>query len=146
MGEKNKLYKTVPVRFSMINGQHIKTLQSLERLCREVGESRSQFMINAIEMYCERLNGRDGPESFPDNVKEDIHRYADGIKEKIKNEIRQELMSELLGVVSGIHPQIRAGTDSPVGTETGAGHPGMGDEVSELEQDTGIVENAMKWG
>lgn len=145
MGEMGNLYKTIPVRFSLINEQHINTLHSLEKLCKPAGESRSQIMINAIEMYCRRMEQGEGADGFPVNMKEDIDRYLDGAKERIKNEIRQELMKELINIISGI--SIPGGAGAAIQGDAGKGREqDSSGQMEDIENDAGIMENALKWG
>ena len=141
MSEKGNLYKTISVRFSLINEQHVRCLQKIENQGRAAGMPKSQIIIKALEDHFGEMDD-DGMGRALAEAKEDIGQYAQGIKETIKREIRQELMAELLGMVSGIDLRgTAAGTAaaSPPadGTEDGA---------FDLEKNEGIVESAMKWG
>lgn len=145
MGEMGNLYKNVIVRFSLINEQHVRSLQGLERLSKSTGESRNQIIINAVEMYCGGVDRTDETERALDGIKEEIRRYGEVIKEQIKNEVRQEVLKELIGVVSGINPQGMAGM-VPQARSGPDGEENSPDPVPALEEDAGILENALKWG
>ena len=139
MSEKGNLYKTISVRFSLVNEQHVRCLQKIEKQGKMAGKSRSQIVIKALEDYFGKTD--DDGAGQVSAAKNEIEQYAKDIKEKLKSEIRQGLMTELLGVVSGI--SLRGMADAVPAADT----PMTGKEdLAELEDNAGIVESAMKWG
>lgn len=143
MSEKGNLFKTLSVRFSLANEQHVRCLQNIEQYGRDTGESKSQLIIKALGEFFGGLEA-DKEQQVSAAVKKEIEQYADRIKEKLKNEVRQELMAELFGMLAGINLR---GTAEPAP----AASPGK-EGVKEAEDSPGlddnedIVANVMKWG
>lgn len=141
MSETGNLYKTISVRFSLLNEQHVRCLQKIENQGKAAGIPKSQIIIKALEDHFGEMDA-DGTGRALAEAKEDIRQYAKDIKETIEREIRQELMAELLGMVSGISLRGKAEETAAAGSPVDETE----DRTFHLEKNEGIVESAMKWG
>ena len=155
MSETGNLYKNTTVRFSLINDQHVKNLQKLDKLSRETGKPKNQIIMDAVEQYFGTMDSRQDGTEETDPVRDGLRQYAAEIKaslkEDIKNEVRQELLRELFGAVAGIAPRaglesIRASPEEDGGTDAGGEDAVQDDYMEELKSNPGIVASAMKWG
>lgn len=151
MSEKGNLYKTIIVRFSFINQEHVDIYKEFTDYCDENRLSRNQKIIDAMGFYCRHSMGEDET-AILDKYKAEMERYAKEMREQlvrdVESEVRQSVMKELLSIMAGV------GAGMPTASAGGGGRGKMaaaGEAEEEPENDgiqdnPGIVESAMKWG
>lgn len=151
MSEKGNLYKTVTVRFSFINQEHVDIYKEFTDYCDENRLSRNQKIIDAMGFYCRHSMGQDET-AILDKYKAEMERYAKEMREQlirdVESEVRQSVMKELLSIMAGVGagmPPASAGGGGRGRTDR-AGAPEEEPENDRIQNDPGIVESAMKWG
>ena len=152
MSEKGNLYKTIIVRFSFINQEHVDIYKEFTDYCDENRLSRNQKIIDAMGFYCRHSMGEDET-AILDKYKAEMERYAKEMREQlvrdVESEVRQSVMKELLSIMAGVGagmPPASIGNggsrEGKLGRETQEEEP----ENDGIQNNPGIVESAMKWG
>lgn len=149
MSEKGNLYKTVTVRFSFINQEHVDIYKEFTDYCDENRLSRNQKIIDAMGFYCKHSMGQDET-AILDKYKAEMNRYAKEMREQlirdVESEVRQSVMKELLSIMAGVGAGVPPASAGGRGKMDAAGEPENGAENDGIQNNPGIVESAMKWG
>ena len=91
--------RTVTVRFSLLNQNHVKLLEQMAQECREGGRSLSQnkLVIQCIEEHYAMLASRKSDETLEERLKS----YVDGEVQKIKQERGKEIYQDVFRMFTG---------------------------------------------
>ena len=139
--------RTVTVRFSLLNREHVKLLEQMEQECLAGSNplSKNKLIIRCIEEHYAMLASRKSDETLEERLKS----YVDGEVQKIKQEIGKEIYKDVFCMFTGglaasgnqwkpAAPKITA--EKP---EDQMGHTDTG-EV-DLSENTDIMDDIMKW-
>ena len=146
MGEKNALCKIFPLRFSLINRQHVDVLRHIEEEMKKGKKSRNQCVIDALSDYFSLREQMDKKQAeggiLPMGMLDD---RIDKMKADIRTELYQEFMKFFAGNLMG------AATVRTVEVQTVAQEiPKENQSVEEandfnIEEDDVIMSNVKKW-
>lgn len=139
--------RTVTVRFSLLNQNHVRLLEQMAQECREGGKSLSQnkLVIQCIEEHYAMLASRKSDETLEERLKS----YVDGEVQKIKQEIGKEIYQDVFRMFTGglaaagnqwkpATPEITA--EKP---EDQMGHTDTGE--IDLSENADMMDDIMKW-
>ncbi len=93
------LYRTVTIRFSLLNQNHVRLLEQMEQECREGSNalSKNKLIIRCIEEHYAMLASRKSDETLEERLKS----YVDGEVQKIKQEIEKEIYKDVFHMFTG---------------------------------------------
>ena len=146
MGEKNALCKIFPLRFSLINRQHVDVLRHIEEEMKKGKKSRNQCVIDALSDYFALREQMDKKQAEGGILT--IGMLDDRI-DKMKADIRTELYQEFMKFFAG--NLMGAATVRTVEVQTVAQEiPKENQSVEEandfnIEEDDVIMSNVKKW-
>lgn len=146
MGEKNALCKIFPLRFSLINRQHVDVLRHIEEEMKKGKKSRNQCVIDALSDYFALREQMDKKQAEGGILT--IGMLDDRI-DKMKADIRTELYQEFMKFFAG--NLMGAATVRTVEVQTVAQEiPKVNQSVEEandfnIEEDDVIMSNVKKW-
>ena len=146
MGEKNALCKIFPLRFSLINRQHVDVLRHIEEEMKKGKKSRNQCVIDALSDYFSLREQMDKKQAEGGILT--MGKLDDRI-DKMKADIRTELYQEFMKVFAG--NLMGAATVRTVEVQTVAQEiPKENQSVEEandfnIEEDDVIMSNLKKW-
>ena len=146
MGEKNALCKIFPLRFSLINRQHVDVLRHIEEEMKKGKKSRNQCVIDALSDYFSLREQMDKKQAEGGILTMGmLDDRIDKIKADIRTELYQEFMKFFAGNLMG------AATVRTVEVQTVAQEiPKENQSVEEandfnIEEDDVIMSNVKKW-
>lgn len=141
------MYRTVTIRFSLLNQDHVRLLEQMVQECRAGSNalSKNKLIIQCIEEHYAMLDSKKSDETLEERLKS----YVDGEVLKIKQEIGKEIYKDVFHMFTG--GLAAAGNQRmPAASEIMAERP----EEQTVHTDTGEIdlsENAdmmddiMKW-
>lgn len=147
MGEKNALYKSFCLRFSLINKQHVELLQKFEQESASGRKSRNQIIMDALADYYQKHEalkndvGAEKPLSM-----EQLNKRLECLKNDIRVELYQEFMKLFAGNLMGVPNRVMMAVpttqmikqpEETVGNEE--------EELFDIEEDDVIMSNVQKW-
>ena len=146
MGEKNALCKIFPLRFSLINRQHVDVLRHIEEEMKKGKKSRNQCVIDALSDYFAMREQMDKKQAEGGILTMGmLDDRIDKMKADIRTELYQEFMKFFAGNLMG------AATVRTVEVQTVAQEiPKENQSVEEandfnIEEDDVIMSNVKKW-
>lgn len=146
MGEKNALCKIFPLRFSLINRQHVDVLRHIEEEMKKGKKSRNQCVIDALSDYFSLREQMDKKQAEGGILTMGmLDDRIDKMKADIRTELYQEFMKFFAGNLMG------AATVRTVEVQTVAQEiPKENQSVEEandfnIEEDDVIMSNVKKW-
>lgn len=146
MGEKNALCKIFPLRFSLINRQHVDVLRHIEEEMKKGKKSRNQCVIDALSDYFALREQMDKKQAEGGILTMGmLDDRIDKMKADIRTELYQEFMKFFAGNLMG------AATVRTVEVQTVAQEiPKENQSVEEandfnIEEDDVIMSNVKKW-
>lgn len=146
MGEKNALCKIFPLRFSLINRQHVDVLRHIEEEMKKGKKSRNQCVIDALSDYFALREQMDKKQVEGGILTMGmLDDRIDKMKADIRTELYQEFMKFFAGNLMG------AATVRTVEVQTVAQEiPKENQSVEEendfnIEEDDVIMSNVKKW-
>lgn len=146
MGEKNALCKIFPLRFSLINRQHVDVLRHIEEEMKKGKKSRNQCVIDALSDYFALREQMDKKQAEGGILTMGmLNDRIDKMKADIRTELYQEFMKFFAGNLMG------AATVRTVEVQTVAQEiPKENQSVEEandfnIEEDDVIMSNVKKW-
>lgn len=146
MGEKNALCKIFPLRFSLINRQHVDVLRHIEEEMKKGKKSRNQCVIDALSDYFALREQMDKKQAEGGILTMGmLDDRIDKMKADIRTELYQEFMKFFAGNLMG------AATVRTVEVQTVAQEiPKENQSVEEandfnIEEDDVIMSNVQKW-
>ena len=146
MGEKNALCKIFPLRFSLINRQHVDVLRHIEEEMKKGKKSRNQCVIDALSDYFALREQMDKKQAEGGILTMGM---LDDRIDKMKTDIRTELYQEFMKFFAG--NLMGAATVRTVEVQTVAQEiPKENQSVEEandfnIEEDDVIMSNVKKW-
>lgn len=146
MGEKNALCKTFPLRFSLINRQHVEVLRYIEEEMRNGKRSRNQCVIDALFDYFTMREQTDRKQAEGGILTmEMLDRRIEKMKADIQTELYQEFMKFFAGNLMGT-AAVRTVEVQTVGQELPKENQSV-KEVNDfnIEEDDVIMSNVKKW-
>lgn len=139
--------RTVTVRFSLLNQDHVRLLEQMAQECREGGKSLSQnkLIIRCIKEHYAMLASRKSDGTLEERLKS----YVDGEVQKIKQEIGKEIYKDVFCMFTG--GLAAAGNQwKPAASEITAekpeeqaGHTDTGE--IDLSENADIMADILKW-
>lgn len=142
--------RTVTIRFSLLNQEHVKLLERMEQECRAGSNplSKNKLIIQCIEEHYAVLDSRQADETPEERLKA----YVDGEVQKIKQKIEMEIYKDVFHMFTGglaaagnqwmpAASEITAGAEEKTAGQTG--HMNM--EEIDLSENADIMDDIMKW-
>ena len=139
--------RTVTVRFSLLNQDHVRLLEQMAQECRAGSNplSQNKLIIRCIEEHYAMLASRKSDETLEERLKS----YVDGEVQKIKQEIEKEIYQDVFRMFTG--GLAAAGNQwKPAAqeimvkkSEEQMGHTDTG-EIN-LSENADIMDDIMKW-
>ena len=136
--------KTVTVRFSLLNQNHVRLLEQMAQECSAGSNplSQNKLIIRCIEEHYAMLAGRKSDETLEERLKS----YVDGEVEKIKREIGMKIYQDVFHMFAGGLVAARSQwkpemTPAQPEEQTGCMDAGEVD----LSRDPDIMDEVMKW-
>lgn len=141
------MYRTVTIRFSLLNQNHVELLEQMEQECRAGSNvlSKNKLIIQCIEEHYARLESSQSDATLEEKMKA----YMDGEIQKIKQEIEMEIYKDVFHMFTG--GLAAAGNQRmPVAAEVTAEKPeeqtGHTDSREiDLSENADIMDEVMKW-
>ena len=139
--------RTVTVRFSLLNQEHVKLLEQMEQECRSGSNtlSKNKLIIRCIEEHYAMLDSRKSDETMEERLKS----YVDGEVLKIKQEIEKEIYKDVFhmftgGLAAAGNRRMPAGSEIMAEKpEEPTGHTDTGG--IDLSENADIMGEVMKW-
>lgn len=141
------MYRTVTIRFSLLNQEHVRLLEQMEQECRSSSNtlSKNKLIIRCIEEHYAMLASRKSDETLEERLKS----YVDGEVQKIKQEIGKEIYKDVFCMFTGglaatgnqwksAAPEIPAEKQEEQTRHTDTG------EI-DLSENADIMDEVMKW-
>lgn len=142
--------RTLTIRFSLLNREHVKLLEQMEQECLAGSNplSKNKLIIRCIEEHYAGLDSRQTDETLEERLKE----YVDGEIQKIKQEIEMQIYKDVFHMFTGglaaagnqwmpAASEITAGAEEKTAEHTG--HLNM--EEIDLSENADIMDEVMKW-
>lgn len=142
--------RTVTIRFSLLNQNHVRLLEQMEQECRAGSNplSKNKLIIRCIEEHYAGLDSRQSDETLEERLKS----YVDGEVQKIKQEIGKEIYKDVFRMFTGglaaagnqwkpAVPEIPAGAEERTAEQTE--HMDTGE--IDLSKNADIMDEVMKW-
>ena len=139
--------RTVTVRFSLLNQDHVRLLEQMAQECRAGSNplSQNKLIIRCIEEHYAMLASRKSDETLEERLKS----YVDGEVQKIKQEIGKEIYQDVFRMFTG--GLAAAGNQwKPAASEIAAekseeptGHTDTGE--IDLSENADMMDDIMKW-
>lgn len=141
------MYRTVTIRFSLLNQNHVELLEQMEQECRAGSNvlSKNKLIIQCIEEHYARLESSQSDATSEEKMKA----YMAGEIQKIKQEIEMEIYKDVFHMFTG--GLAAAGNQRmPVAEEVmtekleeQTGHTDTGE--IDLSENADIMDEVMKW-
>lgn len=139
--------RTVTVRFSLLNQEHVKLLEQMEQECRSGSNtlSKNKLIIRCIEEHYAMLASGNPEEALEERLKS----YVDKEVQKIRQEIGKEIYQDVFRMFTG--GLVAAGNQRmPAVTEIAVENSGGQRERAEtgetdLSDNADIMDEVMKW-
>lgn len=139
--------RTVTVRFSLLNQDHVRLLEQMAQECRAGSNplSQNKLIIRCIEEHYAMLASGKSDETLEERLKS----YVDGEVQKIKQEIGKEIYQDVFRMFTG--GLAAAGNQwKPAASEITAekpeeqtGHTDTGE--IDLSENADMMDDIMKW-
>ena len=139
--------RTVTVRFSLLNQNHVRLLEQMAQECSAGGKSlsKNKLIIQCIEDHYAMLASRKSDGTLEERLKS----YVDGEVQKIKQEIGKEIYQDVFRMFTG--GLAAAGNQwKPAASEITAekpeeptGHTDTGE--IDLSENADMMDDIMKW-
>ena len=141
------MYRTVTIRFSLLNQNHVELLEQMEQECRAGSNvlSKNKLIIRCIEEHYAMLDSRKSDETMERRLKS----YVDGEVQKIKQEIEKEIYKDVFHMFTGglaTAGNWRMPATSEIITEKPeeqTGHTDTGE--IDLSENADMMDDIMKW-
>lgn len=139
--------RTVTVRFSLLNQEHVKLLEQMEQECMKGSKhlSKNKLIIRCIEEHYAMLASGNPEEALEERLKS----YVDKEVQKIRQEIGKEIYQDVFRMFTG--GLVAAGNQRmPAVTEIAVENSGGQRERAEtgetdLSDNADIMDEVMKW-
>ena len=132
------MYRTVTIRFSLLNQEHV-------RLLEQNTLSKNKLIIRCIEEHYAMLDSRKSDETMEERLKS----YVDGEVLKIKQEIEKEIYKDVFHMFTGglaAAGNQRMPTESEIMAEKPEEQTGHTDTREiDLSENADIMDEVMKW-
>ena len=138
------MYRTVTIRFSLLNPDHVRLLEQMEQECRSGSNtlSKNKLIIRCIEEHYVMLAKSD------ETMEERLKSYVDGEVLKIKQEIEKEIYKDVFHMFTGglVAGNRRMPAESEIAAEKPEGQTGHTDTGEiDLSENADIMDEVMKW-
>lgn len=146
MGEKNALCKIFPLRFSLINRQHVDVLRHIEEEMKKGKKSRNQCVIDALSDYFALREQMDKKQAEGGILTMGmLDDRIDKMKADIRTELYQEFMKFFAGNLMGT-ATVRTVEVQTVAQEIPKENQSL-EEANDfnIEEDDVIMSNVKKW-
>ena len=146
MGEKNALCKIFPLRFSLINRQHVDVLRHIEEEMKKGKKSRNQCVIDALSDYFALREQMDKKQAEGGILTMGmLDDRIDKMKADIRTELYQEFMKFFAGNLMGA-ATVRTVEVQTVAQEIPKDNQSLEEENDfNIEEDDVIMSNVKKW-
>lgn len=141
------MYRTVTIRFSLLNPDHVRLLEQMEQECRSGSNtlSKNKLIIRCIEEHYAMFDSRKSDETMEERLKS----YVDGEVLKIKQEIEKEIYKDVFHMFTGglaAAGNQRMPAESEIMAEKPEGQTGHTDTGEiDLSENADIMDEVMKW-
>lgn len=141
------MYRTVTIRFSLLNQDHVRLLEQMEQECRFGSNtlSKNKLIIRCIEEHYAMFDSRKSDETMEERLKS----YVDGEILKIKQEIEKEIYKDVFHMFTGGLAAAGNQWKSVVSEimeekpEEPTGHTDTGE--IDLSENADMMDDIMKW-
>lgn len=137
--------RTVTIRFSLLNQEHVKLLEQMEQECKAGSNtlSKNKLIIRCIEEHYAGLDSGQADETLEERMKA----YVNGKIQKIKQEIEMEIYKDVFHMFTA---GLAAGNQwKPVTSETTVGVAEQTRQIDmekmDLSRNADIMDDIMKW-
>lgn len=146
MGEKNALCKIFPLRFSLINRQHVDVLRHIEEEMKKGKKSRNQCVIDALSDYFALREQMDKKQAEGGILTMGmLDDRIDKMKADIRTELYQEFMKFFAGNLMGT-TTVRTVEVQNVAQNIPKDNQSLEEENNfNIEEDDVIMSNVKKW-
>ena len=146
MSEKNALCKIFPLRFSLINRQHVDVLRHIEEEMKKGKKSRNQCVIDALSDYFALREQMDKKKAEGGILTMGmLDDRIDKMKADIRTELYQEFMKFFAGNLMGT-ATVRTVEVQTVAQEIPKENQSVEEENDfNIEEDDVIMSNVKKW-
>lgn len=139
--------RSVTIRFSLLNQDHVKLLEQMEQECMKGDDplSRNKLIIRCIEEHYAILAGRKPEEAMEERLKSYVDREVQKIRQEIGKEIYQDVFRMFAGGLAAGNQRM------PAVPEMTAEKPPDREAVSadtggtDLSDNADIMDEVMKW-
>ncbi len=141
------MYRTVTIRFSLLNQEHVRLLEQMEKECRSGSNtlSKNKLIIRCIEEHYAMFDSRKSDETMEERLKS----YVDGEVLKIKQEIEKEIYKDVFHMFTGGLAAVgnrRMPAESEIMAEKPEEQTGHADTGGiDLSENADIMDEVMKW-
>ena len=141
------MYRTVTIRFSLLNPDHVRLLEQMEQECRSGSNtlSKNKLIIRCIEEHYAMLASGNPEEALEERLKSYVDKEVQKIRQEIGKEIYQDVFRMFTGgLVAAGNQRMPAVTEIMAEKpEEQTGHTDIGG--IDLSENADIMDEVMKW-